>query len=96
MDQYGHLAEPELMRKYIEFLKNCHFAGIEDMKYQESYKGKLPENLKDNLILELVRQGKAPLMWDADSLEQALKIEKEMTVILQKAYEKAWVEYKEN
>lgn len=85
MKNYGYLADQEVIDKYIEFTKVCRFAGYEDLVRGVSFK----PGLSENVILEIIKQRKPPLMWTANSLESAVKIEKEFHELLVKYYEKA-------
>jgi hypothetical protein len=90
LENYGYLADADFMGKYVEFLKFCRFARYDDLKEGGLIQRPLPESI----IVEIIKQGKPPLKWDADSLENALKIEKEFTSLLIKFHEKAFKDFK--
>ena len=85
MDQYGYLADQEVMNKYIEFFSLCRFASYDDLRGGSSLSKPLP----NDVIIEIVKQGKPPLKWGADSLEKAIKLEKEFNQVLLKHYKRA-------
>ena len=85
MEEHGYLADEEVMNKYLEFLGLCMFASYDDLKEGSVFSQPLPSDV----IIEVVRQRKPPLKWSADSLEKAIKVEKEFIQLLLKYYEEA-------
>jgi hypothetical protein len=85
MDQYGYLADQEVMDKYIEFFGLCRFASYDDLR-RGSF---LSKPLPNDVIVEIVKQGRPPLKWDADSLDKAIQVEKDFNQILLKHYKRA-------
>jgi len=85
MDEYSHLADSEVVDKYIEFVSLCRFAGYEDLRTGSSIQKPFP----NDLILEIVKQKNPPLKWTANSLEEAVRVEKDFNRILLKHYDRA-------
>jgi len=85
MEEYGYLADDEMMNKYLEFVGLCRFTGYDDLKEGSPISKPLPIDV----IIEVVRQRKPPLEWTADSLEKAIKVEKEFIELLLMDYDKS-------
>jgi len=85
MDEYGYLADQEVMDKYLEFVGLFRFAGYEDLKAGSLTSRPLP----DDIIMEIIKERKMPLMWDGDSLLKALQVEKDFMKLLLQHYERA-------
>ena len=89
LEEYGHLADPEFIDKFIEFFKLCKFAGYDDLSKGTMLQKPFPENI----IIEIIKKGDQMLMWSASSLEDALKVEKGFHAVLLKYYERAKKEF---
>ena len=85
MEEYGHLADEELVTKYIEFLGLSKSASYDDLKSGSPIQMPLP----DDVVIEIIKQRKAPLVWTPSRLEKALKVEQEFNAILLEKYSKA-------
>ena len=83
MDEYGYLADPEVVDKHIEFVSLCKFAGYEDLRTGSLIQKPIP----NEVVLEIVKQKRPPLKWTANSLEEAIRVEKEFNRILLKHYD---------
>ena len=94
LEEYGHLADQEVMSKYIEFLKLCKFANYSDALISEGvpYNG-LEFPKPEELIIEAFKRGDLPLKWDSKKLNEALKVEKEFQEVLSQYYDKAYTEF---
>ena len=89
LKEYGHLADEEVIDKFIDFLKLCDFANYEDLTKGSSLQKPLP----DDIILEIIRKGDPVLKWDSTSLANALKVEKEFYSVVRKYYKKAYEDF---
>jgi hypothetical protein len=85
MNDHGYLADQEVMDKYIEFVGLCRFASYDDLKAGSLVQKPLP----GDVIIEIVKQRRPPLKWDADSLEKAIQVEKDFNEVLLKHYKRA-------
>lgn len=94
LEEYGHLADQEVIYKFIQFLKLCKFGSYSDVKELDSTWAKGPAlHMPDTLIIEAFKRGDLPLMWDHGKLNEALKVEKEFQEVLSNRYEKAYKEF---
>jgi len=90
LEDYGHLADQEVIDKFIEFLKLCRFADYDDLSSGTSLQNPIPEGI----IKEILRRGDPPLKWTGNSLEEANKVDEEFHIILKKYYEQAYKNFK--
>jgi len=86
LEDYGHLADREVMDKFIEFLKLCRFAGYDDLSSGTMLQKSIPESI----IKGILRRGDPPLKWTSSSLKEAIKADEEFHIILKKFYEQAY------
>ncbi|MCF8146400.1 MAG: hypothetical protein K9N21_21035 [Deltaproteobacteria bacterium] len=89
MNEYGYLAHPELMEKYLAFLRLCEFAGYEDLK-EGSFHQRPPP---DELVLEIVKEKHFPLKYTAERLEKLNVSAKEFQSELKKRYREAYIDF---
>jgi hypothetical protein len=89
LEQFGHLADQEVMDKHLSFLEHCKFAG-----YDEIVRGLTPTKAPpEKLIIEVLKERKPPLKWTSDSLKVALEAEKEFLTSLKIHYQRANYDY---
>jgi hypothetical protein len=86
MNQYGYLAQPELMEKYLDFLRLCEFAGYEDLTAGSFLQRPPP----DAVLLEIVKEKHFPLKYTADRLEKLNNRAGEFQSELKERYDEAY------
>jgi len=93
MEQYGYLAAPKLMNKYIEFLNSCRFASLTDILS----KGHTDPQITPEVIKEIIklRPENPPLAWTASTLPEALEKQKEFISVFKEEYQKAFHDFEE-
>ena len=89
-EDYGYLADHEVIDKFIEFLKLCRFANYDDLSNGTGIQKPIPEDI----IKEIIRRGDPPLEWTASTLKEANKVDKEFNIVLKKYYEQAYKDFK--
>lgn len=89
LEEYGYLADQEVIDVYIEFLKLCRFANYDDLSKGTMLQKPIPEGV----ILEIIRRGDPPLKWTASSLKTANEVDKKFHVILKRYYKQAYNDF---
>jgi hypothetical protein len=92
LENYGYLADQEVIEKFLEFQKLCVFADYDELVERTDMKG-IVRGLPDSVLVEILKTGNMPLKWHTDSLESALKVEKEFQEVLSRYYKKAYDEF---
>lgn len=87
IEQYGYLADPKLMTKYIEFLKSCRFASLTEMLSKSHIGPEIPIDILKEIIR--IRHDSPPFAWTASTLPEALVKEKEFIALFKEEYQKA-------
>ena len=87
MEQYGYLANPKLMTKYVEFLSSCRFASLADILTQTYVDPKISSDVLKEILK--IRPENPPLAWTASTLPEALEKQKEFISLFKEDYQKA-------